>query len=144
MEKKRRSTSTSLGKECVSFGCSNRNYNPDGSPSSFSFFKFPTKNPSRNVWCNLVKRQHGRDGFKVTESTVICDQHFKESDIYRPPGGSRRRLKKGNVYIDNSFQASLSVLYIPVSFNLVLYDIDIEFPSYFQAFFLLFSTGQMK
>lgn len=100
MEKKRQSTSTSLGKECVSFWCSNRNYNPDGSPSSFSFFKFPTKNPSRNVWCNLVKRQHGRDGFKVTENTVICDQHFKESDIHRPPGGSRRRLKKGNVYLD--------------------------------------------
>lgn len=34
-----------------------------------------------NRWCNLIKRQHGKDGFSVTKSTVIGSEHFKTDDI---------------------------------------------------------------
>jgi len=90
-------SSSSFGKECVVFGCSNQEYNPDGSRSKSHFFKFPSKNPARTIWCNLVKQQHGRDGFKVSQNTVICDQHLLKTEIYRPPGGARSRLKQGNI-----------------------------------------------
>ena len=31
----------------------------------------------------------------MTNHTVLCDKHFAQSDIVRPFGGTRRRLKKG-------------------------------------------------
>lgn len=95
MANSKKKAKTSLGKECVSAECGSREYYSDGTRTNIHFFKFPSKNPVRNVWCNLVKRQHGRDGFKVTENTVICDRHFTVNDIYRPPGGTRSRLKQG-------------------------------------------------
>ncbi|XP_031572729.1 uncharacterized protein LOC116306777 [Actinia tenebrosa] len=53
------------------------------------------KTPQRNRWCNLIKRQHGRVGFAVSNFTFICEKHFKPQEIYKPPGGTRRRLKTG-------------------------------------------------
>lgn len=73
--------SSSKGKECATFGCSNTFYCPDGLRTHFHFFKFPKDTLRRNRWCNLIKRQHGKDGFAVTNSTVICSDHFKTGDI---------------------------------------------------------------
>ena len=46
----------------------------------------------RRAWCNNIKRQNGRDGFKVTNNTVVCSKHFEKSKICRPPGGTKLRL----------------------------------------------------
>ena len=60
-------------------------YNTDGSPSGLHFFKFPQKNPEKRVWCNLIKRVDGLNGFKITASTVLCQEHFKDEDLKRNP-----------------------------------------------------------
>ena len=65
--------------------------------SGLHFFKFPTKNPRKARWCNLIKRQHGRDGFRVGENTVICEKHFRKHEIIKGAGGVRSRLGKGMV-----------------------------------------------
>ena len=54
-----------------------------------SFFSFPRSNHEVNRWCNLIKRQNGKDGFSVTRGTVVCEKHFKKEDLKRVPGGSR-------------------------------------------------------
>ncbi|XP_065060453.1 uncharacterized protein LOC135687738 [Rhopilema esculentum] len=76
---------SSLGKQCAAFGCYNFSYRPDGTPTGLHFFKFPQRNPEKRLWCNLIKRVDGLDGFKVTESTRLCQEHFKDSDIKRNP-----------------------------------------------------------
>lgn len=43
---------------------------------------------------DLIKRQDGKDGFKITDSTR---KHFEPSDIYRPPGGTKKRLCLGKL-----------------------------------------------
>ena len=47
------------------------------------------------MWCNKIKRQDGKDGFRVNESTRVCEKHFESFKIYRPPGGTRWRLIDG-------------------------------------------------
>ncbi|XP_031553671.1 uncharacterized protein LOC116290709 [Actinia tenebrosa] len=84
-----------FGRECACYGCSNAQYSKDGGTSGLSLFKFPQKNPQRDRWCNLIKRQHGRDGFSVNNLTLICEEHFRKEDIYRPPGGTQSRLREG-------------------------------------------------
>lgn len=44
------------------------------------FLNFLLKILSKNVWCNLMKRQDGKDGFIVNQYTRLCDLHFKEGD----------------------------------------------------------------
>ena len=87
----------SRGKECAAAECNSYEYNSDGSASGLRFFKFPTKNPAKARWCNLIKRQHGRDGFRVSENTVICEKHFRKHEIIKGAGGVRSRLGKGVV-----------------------------------------------
>ena len=31
--------------------------------------------------CNRIKRQHGKDGFFVTNSTVVCSKLFRKEDV---------------------------------------------------------------
>jgi hypothetical protein len=88
---------SSRGRECAAAYCTSTFYNKDGKASGISFFKFPAKNPERTRWCSLVKRQHGRDGFSVTSHTVVCEKHFQDKDILKTPGGTRKRLREGNV-----------------------------------------------
>ena len=45
----------SLGRECSAYGCSNTFYNSDGLATGLHFFKFPQKNPGKQLWCNLIK-----------------------------------------------------------------------------------------
>ena len=65
--------------------------------SGLRFFKFPTKTPAKAHWCNLIKRQHGRDGFRVSENIVICEKHFRKHEIIKGAGGVRSRSGKGMV-----------------------------------------------
>lgn len=85
----------SLGKECAVPECSSTCYSADGSLSGISFFKFPIISRERNRWCNLIKRQNGRDGFEVGQHTVVCEKHFESKCIKRQPGGTKKRLRKG-------------------------------------------------
>ena len=69
--------------------CNSYEYNSDGSVSGLRFLKFPTENHAKARWCNLIKRQHGRDGFRVRENTVICEKHFRKHEIIKVAGGVR-------------------------------------------------------
>ena len=71
----------SLGKQCVAFSCYNFFYKAEGNPTGLHFFKFPQRNPEKRQWCSLIKRVDGLDGFNVTETTFLCQEHFKDSFI---------------------------------------------------------------
>lgn len=85
----------SRGKQCAVFDCYSFEYERDKTRSKTHFFKFPTKGSKKARWCNLIKRQDGRDGFFVNNNTRICERHFKKEDIQRSLGGVRCRLKEG-------------------------------------------------
>ena len=79
---------TSRGKECAAAECNSFECYNDGSGSGLHFFKFPTKGPKKARWCNLIKRQDRRDGFRVNHTdTMICEKHFKKEDIHKAIGG---------------------------------------------------------
>ena len=42
--------SKSLGRQCVAYGCYQTFYKPGGSKIGIHFFKFPRKNPQKNLW----------------------------------------------------------------------------------------------
>ena len=95
IENSSRKRRRSLGRQCAAYGCYNFFYRTDGSPSGHHFFKFPQANPAKSVWCNRIKRLDGIDGFKVTNSTFLCDKHFLDSDIKKNP--NRWSLRQGVV-----------------------------------------------
>ena len=89
----------SLRKECAAYNCSSRRYyiqNNERKPTGNKIFRFPKEKFEIKDWCNLIKRQDGKDGFKVTKSTVVCSKHFFPSNINRPSGGTRHSLRKGS------------------------------------------------
>ena len=87
----------SQGKECSFFGCSNRMYDANGKKTRFRFFTFPKDEKLRRIWENRVARKSGKDGFRITKATVVCNVHFRTDDILRVPGESRLDLRKGAV-----------------------------------------------
>lgn len=60
-----------------------------------AFLQASNKGFEKDSWCNRTKRQDGRDGFHVTASTVICQDHFQKAEIIKALGGVRHRLKEG-------------------------------------------------
>ena len=36
-----------------------------------------------------MARKSGKDGFRITKATVVCNVHFRKDDILRVAGGSR-------------------------------------------------------
>ncbi|XP_060579363.1 uncharacterized protein LOC132736278 isoform X1 [Ruditapes philippinarum] len=78
-------TSKSRGQMCCVYACSNCRYDKENNLTGVHFFNIPKRvieeKKYRDRWCNLIKRQDGRDGFKLTPRTVICHEHFKENDI---------------------------------------------------------------
>ena len=45
----------------------------DSSESGLHFFKFPQKTQQEALVYNLIKRQDGKDGFRVTSGTYLCE-----------------------------------------------------------------------
>ena len=86
------------GKYCVAFDCNNSYYGVDGLRTNYHFFTFPKSVQQRNRWCNLIKRRHGKDGFLVKSSTVVCSDHFTPGDIVKKLSG-RWELKKGKYFL---------------------------------------------
>ena len=78
---------TTRGKECAAFGCSNTFYEVTATVKAqllaYIFFKFPSLTSEINRWCNLIKRQNNKDGFRVSSNTVLCHHHFTKKDIKR-------------------------------------------------------------
>ena len=71
--------------------------NKEKKPTGISFFKFSKSKAEISVWCNLIKRQNGKDGFVIKEnSTDIWSKRFHAADIYRAPGGTQHSLIKGS------------------------------------------------
>jgi len=82
----------SLGFYCCVVGCSSSQYE-QGKPTGIHFFRFPKKGLDKNKkqrWCNLIKRKDGKDNFNVSETTSVCDKHFKPDDIKKGYGGQWR------------------------------------------------------
>ena len=115
-------TSSSLGKECAPFGCSSRSYcfvNKERKPTGILFFKFPKSKAEISDWCNLIKRQNGKDGFVVKENSKYkCSKHFHAADI--APGGTRHSLIKASrpkLHSWNTFGEELSKSRKPSSYR---------------------------
>ena len=89
----------SLGKECAAYKCWSKSYyiqNNETKPTGNNVSHFPKEKLERKDWCNLIKRQDGKDGFDVTKSTVVCSKHFLPSNIKRPSERIRHSIKKGS------------------------------------------------
>ena len=94
-EKPKRKHKQSLGRQCAAYGCDNRTFKDEGGnriTSKISFFTFPDNTNRVKYWCSRIKRVNGKDNFKVTKTTVLCEKHFRPEDVYRPPGGTKKRL----------------------------------------------------
>ena len=84
--------------QCASFNCHSYSYKFNDHVrvlTKISFFCFPQEQSERNAWCNLIKRKENKNGFRISKSTRVCEKHFLPEKIYRPPGGTRKRLIKG-------------------------------------------------
>ena len=86
----------SQGKQCAAMHCFSREYmiiNRERVSTNLKIFSFPIKDRARiNQWCNLIKRGNNKDIFIVSKHTKICEKHFEDKCIYRPPGGTKSRL----------------------------------------------------
>ncbi|XP_057292493.1 THAP domain-containing protein 1-like [Hydractinia symbiolongicarpus] len=101
-EKPKRKHKQSLGRQCAAYGCDNRTFREEGGErvtSKISFFTFPESANRVKYWCSRIKRVNGKDNFKVTKTTVLCEKHFRPEDIYRPPGGTKKRLSNKETVI---------------------------------------------
>uniref|UniRef100_A0A7M5XJ20 THAP-type domain-containing protein n=1 Tax=Clytia hemisphaerica TaxID=252671 RepID=A0A7M5XJ20_9CNID len=116
IEKPKRKHKQSLGRQCAAYGCDNRTFKEEGGErvtSKISFFTFPDNANRVKYWCSCIKRVNGKDNFKVTKTTVLCEKHFRPEDIYRPPGGTKKRLSNKETVIpyfteDEALDASSS------------------------------------
>ena len=78
----------SLGKECAAFGCSSRSYcfvNKEKKPTGILFFKFPKSKAEINDWCNLIKRQNGKDGLWSKKIQHTYARNIFMLQIYTEP-----------------------------------------------------------
>ena len=64
--------------------------------TGISFFQFPKENCEIKRWCNLIHRQPGRDGFKLSGSTRVCIKHFLPESTNKAPGSTRSRRLPGS------------------------------------------------
>ena len=87
------SSSKRRGRHCAAFSCANSSYDAKGNPTGLHFFSFPKDIQRRNRWCNLMKRQHGKDGFFITKSTFLCSEDFKKEDIRKTLAGCWELVK---------------------------------------------------
>ena len=84
VEPKKKKRTPSRGRLCVSFGCNNYQYdiiNGQRINNHRKYFEIPTETNLKNLWCKLMRREDGRDGFVVSKETRVCDAHFLPSAI---------------------------------------------------------------
>lgn len=76
-----------MGKFCSAYGCSNSNVK-ERKKDGVSFFGFPHKKPDvLKSWVARLKRE----GFKPTQHSHVCSEHFQESDFkYQPFTGKSK------------------------------------------------------
>ena len=43
----------------------------------------------------MTKRWENKDGFRISKSTRVREKHFLPEKMYRPPGGTQKRLIQG-------------------------------------------------
>ena len=80
---------------CSAIDCNSSFYKKGSVRTEFSFFKIPSDKKTQTRWCNLIKRQHGRDGFDARKAR-LCQKHFRESDLIHGLGSCKmKRLRKG-------------------------------------------------
>ena len=93
-------TGSRKGKQCAVKDFSNQFYDSKGKAAGFHFIKFPsTPVWGRSRWCNLIRRQHKKDDFEVTRSTVVCEKHFSPEDINKVPGSTRWNFQEGLFFV---------------------------------------------
>ena len=56
-------------------------YDVKGKITRFTFFTFSTDEKLRRIWENRVAEKSGKDGFRITKATVVCNVHFPSADI---------------------------------------------------------------
>ena len=89
----------SKGKWCCVPGCESRQYQIVDRlkvSTGISFFDFPQDKNETKRWCNLIRRQPGRDGFNLTKYTKVCMVHFQSDCIKKAPGSKRRNRVPGS------------------------------------------------
>ena len=87
------------GKYCCIPVCKNAQYDKDWQKTNIGLFKFPDKDAKPELyklWCNKIKtfrRNGGKDSFKVTNNTYVCELHFNITDINASAGRHIKSLK---------------------------------------------------
>ena len=87
------------GKYCCIPVCKNAQYDRDWQKTNIGLFKFPDKDAKPELyklWYNKIKtfrRAGGKDSFKVTNNTYVCEFHFDITDINVSAGRHIKTLK---------------------------------------------------
>ncbi|XP_047512004.1 THAP domain-containing protein 3-like [Pieris napi] len=88
-----------------------------------SYFRFP-RNPIQCAkWALIVGRQRNQQNFKPNRSSVVCSEHFRESDLYVTDKGIKRILKTAVPKIDLTEDDDESTISEEITDSLLL-DID--------------------
>ena len=83
--------------------CKNAEYDKNWQKTNIGLFKFPDQNPNPELykfWCNKIKefrRSGGKDSFKVTNNTHVCEFYFNITDINVSVGRLIKTLKPNAV-----------------------------------------------
>lgn len=67
-----------MGKECVVFGCANRDTDKQ---LGLKFHRIPRDEPRRTRWMNVIKRSDpntGKDWTPGDDGARVCSEHFIE------------------------------------------------------------------
>ena len=81
--------------------CGSSQYDRNMNKTNISLFSFPNKEKKPDVyksWCREIhkfRRKGGKDGFKITKSTKVCELHFKPEEIKRTMGRGIKTLRTG-------------------------------------------------
>ncbi|KAL0868855.1 hypothetical protein ABMA27_007204 [Loxostege sticticalis] len=83
------------------------------------YHRFPIDEIIRENWRVLVARERFEEFYKPNKSSVICSNHFLESDIYYTTKGLRRIVTKANEPVLNIKQRHLLQKTVPATYNAI-------------------------
>ena len=89
------------GMYCCIPQCGSSQYDRTMSKINIALFSFSNKEKKPafyKSWCNETqkfRRKSGKDGFTITESTKVCELHFKPDEIKATLGWGMKTLKTG-------------------------------------------------